>query len=110
MFFPIGDENISGGAYPLFSYTFLIINIVCFLYQVSLPEAEIYVFLDHYSTIPAYIQEGHHRLEKTSLRILVDSYTKVLLYFFMFPMDTTGIPVYHCCCLQDASPGRWNKA
>ncbi len=60
MFFPIGDENISGGAYPLFSYTFLIINIVCFLYQVSLPEAEIYVFLDHYSTIPAYIQEGHH--------------------------------------------------
>ena len=39
MFFPIGDDQIKGGAYPFFSYTFLVLNIVVFLYQMSLtPE------------------------------------------------------------------------
>ena len=60
MFFPIGDDQIKGGAYPFFSYTFLILNILVFLYQISLnPEAQM-VFLEHFSTIPTYIAEGHH--------------------------------------------------
>lgn len=60
MFFPIGDDQIKGGVYPFFSYTFLVLNIVVFLYQVSLTPEELGIFLDHYSTIPLYIGEGHH--------------------------------------------------
>lgn len=31
MIFPIGDDNVKGGAYPFFSYLFLAINIVVFI-------------------------------------------------------------------------------
>ena len=60
MFFPIGDDQIKGGVYPFFSYAFLVINILVFVYQVSLPEAALHQFLDHYSTVPSYISQGHH--------------------------------------------------
>lgn len=60
MFFPIGDDQIKGGAYPFFSYTFLVLNILIFLYQVTLSPDELMIFFDRYSTIPNYIAEGHH--------------------------------------------------
>ncbi|MCB0689841.1 MAG: rhomboid family intramembrane serine protease [Saprospiraceae bacterium] len=60
MFFPIGDDQIKGGAYPFFSYTFLVINIVVFLYQVTLSPDELISFFDRFSTVPVYIADGHH--------------------------------------------------
>ncbi len=60
MFFPIGDDQIKGGSYPLFCYTFLVINILVFLFQVGLTEDQLLQFFERFSTIPLYIQEGHH--------------------------------------------------
>lgn len=60
MFFPIGDDQIKGGAYPIFSYCFLIINILVFLYQSSLDAHQLSTFYENFSTIPRYIVDGHH--------------------------------------------------
>ncbi len=60
MFFPIGDDQIKGGAYPVVSYSFLIINVLIFLYQVTLDGQATNLFFDEYSTTPTYILEGHH--------------------------------------------------
>lgn len=60
MFFPIGDDQIKGGAYPFFSYTFLVLNILIFLYQITLSPDSLIIFFDHFSTVPVYITEGHH--------------------------------------------------
>ena len=60
MFFPIGDDQIKGGAYPLFSYVFLVINILIFFYETTLTPEALQVFFERYSTIPAYIRDGHH--------------------------------------------------
>ncbi len=60
MFFPYGDDRIHGGSYPLLSYGFLAFNVLIFFYQSSLSVEELEVFFQHYSCIPAYIQEGHH--------------------------------------------------
>jgi len=35
MIFPIGDDNVKGGAYPIFSYLFLVINIAVFIITVA---------------------------------------------------------------------------
>ena len=35
MIFPIGDDNVKGGAFPIFSYLFLALNIIAFFYTVS---------------------------------------------------------------------------
>ena len=35
MIFPIGDDNVKGGAYPFFSYLFLALNVIAFFYTIS---------------------------------------------------------------------------
>jgi len=60
MFFPIGDDQIKGGAYPIVSYSLLTINVLIFLYQVTLDVEATNLFFDRFSTTPAYILEGHH--------------------------------------------------
>lgn len=58
MFFPIGDDQIRGGAYPIFSYTFLVVNILVFLWQYSLSPEDHMAFVLRYSTTPLQIEQG----------------------------------------------------
>lgn len=58
MFFPIGDDQIRGGHYPIFSYTFLVMNVLIFLYQMFLAPAELEQFVYRYSAIPTDILDG----------------------------------------------------
>ncbi len=60
MIFPIGDDQIKGGAYPFFSYSFLIVNIAIFMYQVSLSPSDLGAFIEQFAAIPQYIEQGHH--------------------------------------------------
>lgn len=57
MVFPVGDDQIKGGAKPIFTYLFLGMNILIFLYEVSL-GAGLNKFLTTYGTIPAEITQG----------------------------------------------------
>lgn len=57
MIFPIGDDNIVGGHKPLVSYSFILINIAVFLYEVSLGTS-VEGFLHTYGTIPNEIRTG----------------------------------------------------
>lgn len=58
MIFPIGDDNIIGGKKPIISYTLLIINILVFLYTLSLGMDSSEVFLNTYGSIPYEITNG----------------------------------------------------
>ncbi len=60
MIFPIGDDQVKGGATPIFSYTFLAINVLVFLYQVSLSPAQLDQFIYTYATIPRDILSGRN--------------------------------------------------
>jgi len=39
MIFPVGDDQVKGGAFPIFSYSFIALNIVAFLVQSNFPNA-----------------------------------------------------------------------
>ncbi|HMQ49003.1 MAG TPA: rhomboid family intramembrane serine protease [Saprospiraceae bacterium] len=54
MLFPIGDDQVKGGTYPLFSYAFIVLNAVVFWQQLSQPDAWIYEF----GAIPVEIMQG----------------------------------------------------
>jgi membrane associated rhomboid family serine protease len=58
MFFPVGDDPNVGEHKPLFAYAFLVVNILIFLYQVSLGMPECEGFMRHFGTIPAEIMAG----------------------------------------------------
>lgn len=60
MFFPIGDENIKGGYKPIFSYVFLILNVLVFFYQFSLSPEACKNFLYNFGTIPTDIISGEN--------------------------------------------------
>jgi membrane associated rhomboid family serine protease len=52
MFFPIGDTNVERGSKPIFSYSFIIINILVFFYQVSLGSQLGSNFVYQYGNLP----------------------------------------------------------
>lgn len=58
MIFPIGDDQVSGGHRPLVSYSLIAINILVFLFQVTLPEAQLQQLVFDYGTTPAAILQG----------------------------------------------------
>lgn len=57
MLLPIGDDNIKGGYFPIFSYGFILVNIIIFFYQQSL-GAGAAQFTMKYGSIPAEIMRG----------------------------------------------------
>jgi len=57
MIFPIGDTQVQGGYKPYVSYTFIVINVLVFLYEFYLgPAAN--EFIMTYGTIPLEITSG----------------------------------------------------
>ena len=54
MFFPIGDTQVKGGFKPIFSYSFIGLNIAIFLVQLAVPGN----LVCEYSTIPDEILTG----------------------------------------------------
>ena len=60
MLFPIGDDQVKGGHFPLFSYGFIVLNVVIFLFQTSLSPAQLNAFIFDYGSIPAETVRGEH--------------------------------------------------
>ena len=59
MLIPIGDDNISGGARPIASYVFIFMNIAIFIYEITLGERDLQVFINAFGAIPADTLAGH---------------------------------------------------
>jgi len=58
MFFPVGDDQVIGGHKPLFSYSFLVVNILIYIFQLTLSEQSGHQFMYHYGSIPQEIMAG----------------------------------------------------
>lgn len=58
MFLPIGDDQVRGGYSPHLAYGLIIVNVIIFLYQMSLAPQDIDTFLITYGAIPAEITNG----------------------------------------------------
>ena len=58
MIFPIGDDQVKGGHFPLFSYAFIVLNVLVFLFEVQLSPDVFDAFLYQYGAIPAEITQG----------------------------------------------------
>ena len=58
MLFPFGDDQVKGGYFPIFSYGFIALNIIIFLFQTSLPPAQLQAFIYEYGAIPEETTHG----------------------------------------------------
>ena len=58
MLFPIGDEEVTGRHKPLMTYMLIGINVLVFLFQVSLPSGQQPAFVMEYGVIPVQIVNG----------------------------------------------------
>jgi len=57
MIFPIGDEQVKGGHFPLFAYGFIALNVLFWIFQIQNPET---LLICDYGAIPKDIQEGEN--------------------------------------------------
>ena len=58
MIFPIGDEQVRGGHAPVVAYVLIGINVLVFLFQVSLPAIQQQALVFNYGVIPIEITHG----------------------------------------------------
>jgi membrane associated rhomboid family serine protease len=59
MIFPIGDEQIKGGFKPIFSYSFIGLNVALFFYELFMNSTgRLDIFIENYGTIPIEIRTG----------------------------------------------------
>ena len=58
MIFPIGDDQVKGGYFPLLSYSFIALNVLVFLYQASLSGPGFEQFVYTYGSIPQETLQG----------------------------------------------------
>lgn len=58
MIFPIGDENINTGVKPIFSYGFIALNVLLFIYTFIMNDNQLSAFYQSYVTIPVNILQG----------------------------------------------------
>ena len=58
MFFPIGDDQVRGGHYPIITYTFIALNVVIFVYQLQFPDA----LVGQFGSVPAETVRGENLL------------------------------------------------
>jgi len=58
MIFPIGDDNVQRGCKPIFSYLFIGMNVLVFLYQFSIGVEADGLFVREFGTIPSEIVNG----------------------------------------------------
>lgn len=54
MIFPIGDDNVKGGARPVFTYSFLVLNVVLFIMTATDPQR----YSDLFAANPCRISDG----------------------------------------------------
>lgn len=56
MFFPIGDDQVKGGYFPLFAYAFIVLNVVAYVLQMQAPS----LLICEYGSIPSDILAGRN--------------------------------------------------
>ncbi len=52
MFFPIGDDQVRGGHFPLISYGFIAFNVLIYLVENSMSGPQLNAFIHEYGSIP----------------------------------------------------------
>lgn len=62
MIFPIGDDQVRGGARPIVSYALILINFLVFFFQVSLSPDQLQQLVFDYGTTPYHILQGQDYL------------------------------------------------
>lgn len=87
MLIPIGDDNIKGGASPIATYTFLIMNIGIFFYEFMLDHPSLQIFINQYGTIPAEAMSGTHLYTFTTSMFLHGGWSHLIgnmLFLWIF--------------------------
>ncbi len=56
MFFPIGDDQVKGGHFPLFAYGFIALNVIAYVLQMQDPN----LLICEYGSIPSDILDGRN--------------------------------------------------
>ncbi len=60
MLIPIGDDQVKGGYFPFFTYLFIFLNVVAFVYEASMSPPDLQAFIFDWGAVPAEIMRGEN--------------------------------------------------
>ena len=94
MLFPIGDDQVQGGYTPYISYGFIALNVLIFVYQVTLPAHLIDDFILTYGSIPAETMRGEDTFTLLTSMFLHGGYLHIIgnmLFLWVFADNIEAI-------------------
>ena len=94
MFFPIGDDQVQGGAKPLFSYTLILINVLVFGYEIMLTPDQSEMMVTTYGAIPQEIIQGQDMYTLLSCMFLHGGWMHLIgnmLFLWVFADNIEGV-------------------
>jgi membrane associated rhomboid family serine protease len=56
--FPIGDTEVRGAGPGVLTFAFIALNVLAFLFQLTLGQGELQAFFEEYGVVPAIVLEG----------------------------------------------------
>lgn len=90
MFFPIGDDQVKGGHFPIFSYAFIVANIVVFLYQLQFED----MLAGQFASVPAETVQGENLMTLFTSMFLHGSWSHLvgnMLFLWVFADNIEAI-------------------
>ncbi len=75
---PISDDDVRGASAPLVSWGLIALNVLVFLYELSLGSGQLEPFVRKYGVVPAQIAEGRHLMSLLTSMFLHGGWTHII--------------------------------
>jgi membrane associated rhomboid family serine protease len=84
---PVGDDDVRGASLPVVSWLFIAINVLVFIYELSLGSDQLQQFFNQFGVVPAQIVEGENLVSLITSMFLHGGWLHIIgnmLFLFVF--------------------------
>lgn len=85
--FPIGDQDVRGATRPFVNWGLVAINVIVFIYQLTLSEAQLEQFFYTFGVVPAVVVQGENLFSLLSSMFMHGGWMHIasnMLFLFVF--------------------------
>ncbi|HSJ53474.1 MAG TPA: rhomboid family intramembrane serine protease [Anaerolineae bacterium] len=85
--FPVGDTDVRGASLPIVSWVFIALNVLVFLYELSLGDSGLQQFFLQFGVVPSEIQQGDNLLSLLTSMFMHGGWAHILgnmAFLFVF--------------------------
>jgi membrane associated rhomboid family serine protease len=76
--FPVGDDDVRGAGRPCLTWILIGLNVMAFLYELTLSQSQLEQFIMAYGVVPAQVMQGHNLISLFTSMFLHGGWAHIL--------------------------------